>query len=237
MQELKTSARINTQELTGRSVTIFFEPYFITLTGRWYWDLSSDCVFCSNVMVSWQHGSEATKGIIHPDDVDKVKEKLEGDTIKDLEFRIITTYGEVRTIAGEMLTVHSRTEFFNESEKQVRELRKNATDKKELEQLLLFKEVHEKADRFTNTGIWWYNDATNETWYSAEVFRIYDLAPFSLNPHLNTFLHFIHPEDRDVVEEYVSRSHKKKLRFILSTAFKPLSAKSIFSIFRNGCIR
>jgi PAS domain S-box-containing protein len=210
LQELRTSNKPDTQELTGRSVTFFFDPYFITLTGRWYWDFASNSVFCSNVIVSLELELETTKGIIHPDDVEKVKEKLEEDEIRQLQFRIITTYGEIRTVTGERLTVHSRTSFINEAEEQIKELSKNAADKKELEHLLLFKEISEKAARFTNTGIWWYNEATNETWYSAQVYRIYELAPFSLNPHLNTFLHFIHPEDRDVVQEYINRSHKEK---------------------------
>jgi PAS domain S-box-containing protein len=208
LQELRTSTRIDTQELTGRTVTIFFEPYFITLAGRWHWDFISDSVFCSNVMLSLQQDLEATKGIIHPDDAEKVKTKLEADTIRHLEFRIITSYGEVITIAGEKLTVLSRIEFFDEAIKQVRELSQNAIDKKELQELQLFKEVHEKADRLTNTGIWWHNAATSETWYSAEVFRIYGLAPFSANSHLNTFLPFIHEEDMQTVQEYISQSYQ-----------------------------
>jgi PAS domain S-box-containing protein len=208
LQELRTSTAVDTQELTGKAVTIFFEPYFITLTGHWQWDFVSDSVFCSNVMVSLQQDIEATKGIIHPDDVGKVKTKLEANAIRHLEFRIITTYGEVKTITGEKLTVHSRTEFFDEATKLVRQLSQNAIDKKELQHLQLFKEVHEKADRVTNTGVWWHNAATSETWYSAEVFRIYELAPFSVNPHLNNFLPFIHHEDRQLVEEYINQSYK-----------------------------
>ena len=209
MQELKTSTKVETQGLTGRSVTIFFEPNFITLTGRWNWDFASNSILCSNVMLTLQD-FQGTKGIVHPDDVDMVREKLEADKISHLEFRIITTYGEVRNVVGEWITVQSKVPFFNEAENHLQQLSKTAAEKKELEQLLLFKKVSEHADRVTRTGIWWYNEATNETWYSVEVFHIYDLAPFSLNPHLNTFLSFIHSEERNVVEEYVNRSHKEK---------------------------
>jgi len=209
LQELKTSTRVETGELTGRSVIIFFEPYFITLTGRWHWDFTSDSILCSNVMLSLPD-FQGTKGIIHPDDVDKVREKLGQEKIRHLEFRIITSYGEVRTIAGELIAVHSRSSFLNEAESHLQQLSKTAVEKKELEHLTIFKQVQEQANRVTNTGIWWYNDTTNETWYSAEVFRIYDLPPFSLNPHLNTFLSFIHPDERDIVEEYLNRSYKEK---------------------------
>lgn len=210
MQELKTSVNNITAELTGKSVTIFFEPDFITLTGRWYWDFVSDAVFCSNVMLSFPQDFGGTKGIIHPDDVERVKSKLELDEIRHLEFRIITTYGEVRNIVGERIAVYSRTPFQENVESRLHQLSRTAVEKKELEHLLLFKQARENADRISNTGIWWYNDATSETWYSAEMFHIYGLAPFSLNPHLNTFLSFIHPEDRNVVEDYLSISHKAR---------------------------
>ena len=208
LQDLKTSTSTTTRELTERAVTIFIEPSFVTFSGHWYWDFASDAVFCSNVMLTIPHNFSGTKGIIHPDDVETVKEILDADEISHLEFRIITTYGEVKNIFGELLTVHSRTPFGDETQSQLQELSKMAFEKKELEQLLLFKQIRENADRFTNTGIWWYNDATSETWYSAEVYRIYGLAPFSLNPHLNTFLSFIHAEDREVVEEYLNVSYK-----------------------------
>ena len=208
LQELKTSTSTPTRELTEKTVTIFFEPSFVILSGSWYWDFASDAIFCSNVMLSIPNDFSGTKGIIHPDDVETVKEKLDVDEIRHLEFRIITTYGEVKNIVGELVTVHSRTPFSAEAESQLNELSKTSFEKKELDQLLLLKQIHENTDRFTNTGIWWYNDATSETWYSAEVFRIYELAPFSLNPHLNTFLSFIHDEDRDVVEDYLNISYK-----------------------------
>lgn len=208
MQQLKTSTSVDKGALTERSVTIFFEPCFTTLTGRWYWDLSSDSVFCSNVMLSFPHIFEGTKGIIHPDDVDQLKEKLQADKIRRVEFRIITTYGEVKTIVGESVTVYARTD---EAEARLQQVAQAAVEKKEFEQLLLFKEMYEKVNRLTHTGVWWYNDTTKETWYSAEVFRIYGLAPFSLNPHLNTFLCFIHAEEREVVEEFLNRSYREKI--------------------------
>ena len=210
MQELKTSTSTTKRELTDRTVTIFFDPSFVTLAGNWYWDFASDAVFCSNVMLSFPPDYSGTKGIIHPDDVESIKEKLEANDITHLEFRIITSYGEVKNIVGESIAVQSQLPFSDEAENQLRHLSKTAIEKKELDHLLLFKQVCENADRVTNTGVWWYNDATSETWYSAEIYRIYELAPFSLNPHLNTFLSFIHTEDREVVEDYLNHSYKAR---------------------------
>lgn len=211
MQELKTSTQRTTQELTGRTVTIFFAPHLITLAGNWHWDLASDAIFCSNVMMALPQEFEGTKGIIHPDDVEHVKEQLHSERIRHLEFRLITSYGEVRNVIGESVFVEERKPFVDTVESQLSERTGFAIEKKEGEYLFLFKEIHEKADRFNKTGIWWYNESTNETWYSAEVYRIHNLAPFSINAHLNTFLPFVHPEDRDVVEEYIHRSYKEKI--------------------------
>jgi PAS domain S-box-containing protein len=209
LQDLKLSTHTAaTEELTGRSVTIFFEPDYITLTGRWFWDFASDAIYCSNVMLPFPDSVIGTKGIIHPDDVDRVREKLQWDEVRQLEFRIITTYGEVKKIVGEAIKVHSRAPFTVATESRLQEISAEALERKELEHLSIFKQVRESADRITSTGVWWYNNVTTETWYSAEVFRIYELAPFSLNPHLNTFISFIHPEDRDVVEDYVNLSHR-----------------------------
>jgi PAS domain S-box-containing protein len=210
LQELKIPTQRDTQELTGRTVTIFFEPYLITVCGSWYWDFASDAVFCSNVMLAFPGSFEGTQGIIHPDDVELVRKKLAPGKADRLEFRLITTYGEVKTILGESIHVQEQTPFADIVENCLQAVAKTYVEQKEFERLLLFKQVQEKVHRFNNTGIWWYNDSTNETWYSAEVFRIFDLAPFSLNAHLNTFLSFIHPDDREVVEEYRNRSYKEK---------------------------
>jgi PAS domain S-box-containing protein len=241
LQELKLSTHTAaTEELTGRSVTIFFDPDYITLTGYWFWDFASDAVFCSNVILPFGKGMVGTKGIIHPDDVEVVREKLKWDEIRQLEFRIITTYGEVKKVVGERIKVHSRNPFATEAENQLQEISEASIDKKEMEQLSLFRQVRESADRFTSTGVWWYNTVTTETWYSAEVFRIYELPPFSLNPHLNTFLSLIHPEDRDVVEDYINLSHKRRTplhieyRILTSAGEKYVQHISEWNFLPNG---
>jgi PAS domain S-box-containing protein len=210
LQELKTSTQRTTQELTGRTVTIYFEPHFITLAGKWYWDFASDAVFCSNVMMALPQEFEGTKGIIHPDDAEQLREQLALEQIDHLEFRLITSYGEVRAIIGEAIIVVPQKPFPHTLESRLDALAQSSAEKKELEHLSLYKEVRERAGRFNHTGIWWYNESTNETWYSSEVYRIHDVAPFSINAHLNTFLSFIHADDRDVVEEYLHRSYREK---------------------------
>jgi len=211
LQELKITTRLATEEFTGKAVTLFFQSQFYVLAGSWYWDLMADAVFCSDIIFSLPTDFEGTKGIIHPDDVDKLKEQLQGENILQFDFRIITTYGEVKTIIGQNITIQQTGSGLDDVQQFLHhDAEKEQEWKKDYEKLLLYKEAQERASRYTNTGIWWYNDTTHETWYSAEIYRIYDLPPFSLNPHLNTFNSFIHPEERSAVEEFTDKAFAEK---------------------------
>ena len=209
MQELKKNETASkTEGLSGKSVTIFIGSTFILLSGNWYWDLYADAVFCSDVMLSVPAEFTGTRGIIHPDDLQGLKEHLNGsEKIKDLQFRIITTYGEIKTLIGQNISVEENKEGF---EKLQENLMRTVTDAKEYENFQLLKEVYSKAEKDTQTGVWFYNSVTNKTWYSDYVFRLYDLLPQSLNAHLHTFHSFIHPDERDIVTEFVEKAYKQR---------------------------
>jgi PAS domain S-box-containing protein len=210
LQELKIKQGLKTEELQGRSVTIFLQQDFIVVSGHWDWTINSDAVFCSDVMLSLPAGFEGTKGIIHPDDLSQVKEQVMEEKIDLLEFRIITTYGEIKILTGEKLKVESREKTHELQAMLLEETRAELNRKKEIEELQLSKEIYEKLERYKAAGIWWYNNSTNETWYSAQVFRIYELPPQSLNAHLNTFTEFIHPEDKETVIEFMDKASRQQ---------------------------
>lgn len=211
MQEPKITQGLKTEELTGRIVTLFLQSEFIILSGNWYWDMAADAVFCSDVMFSFPTEFYGVKGLIHPDDAAAIKTQLAKETELHLEFRIITSYGEVKTIVGEKIGILQAGEGIEQPESY---LVKNAAEeilqKKDHGHLQQLKEIYERTERFTNTGIWWYNETTNQSWYSAQVYRIFDLPPFSLNAHLNTFSPFIHPEDRETVIEFVDKAYREQ---------------------------
>ena len=63
--------------------------------------MQTDAVFCSDVMLPPPEHFVGTSGIVHPDDLQTVKEDLLfGKRINELKFRMITTYGEVKEISG-----------------------------------------------------------------------------------------------------------------------------------------
>jgi PAS domain S-box-containing protein len=211
VQEQKTTKGLRTEELTARTVTIFLESNFKLLTGNWFWDMAADAVFCSDVMLSLPMQFVGVKGIIHPEDVETVRDKVSKEKSFSLEFRIITTYGEVKTITGERINIEKTETGLDQVEQHL--LQTAAEEmlwKKDYEFLQQLTQIYERTERYSNTGVWWYNENTNECWYSAHIFRIYDLPPFSLNAHLDTFTPFIHPEDREVVIEFVDKAYKEK---------------------------
>jgi PAS domain S-box-containing protein len=213
LQEVQKQAALQTEKGAQKTVTVFIKSNFIVLRGEWKWELNSDAIFCSDVTFSLSQAFEGTKAIIHPDDISFLKEIFTQakNKIEHLQFRIITTYGEVKTVACDNISF----EKINNEEglAQPGVLQQTATElivQKEYESLQLQKEIYERSEKFTGTGIWYYNTATNKTWYSSHIFRIYNLPPQSLNVHLNTFVSFIHPEDKEPVIEYTARAFKKR---------------------------
>ncbi|RPD47559.1 PAS domain S-box protein [Paracnuella aquatica] len=149
---------------------------------------------------------EGTKGIIHPEDKPRVVaalELLQNMGADQLDFRLITTYGEIKTLSGRNIYLDL------ESESPADDTTNNswvaATDelagKKEAALLRLRQALSETAEKQQGSGTWYINKSTGETWFSDGVFRIHGLAPQSLNAHPNTFNSFIHADDRGPVLE------------------------------------
>ncbi|HZH01025.1 MAG TPA: hypothetical protein VEY32_08080, partial [Flavisolibacter sp.] len=77
MQEVKRKAAASIMDgQETRKVNIYVDSLLTLLTGQWQWDMISDAVFCSDVIISIPYTFYGTKGIIHPDDVTAVREAL-----------------------------------------------------------------------------------------------------------------------------------------------------------------
>ena len=103
MQEALSRLTNETAESVQRTVSVVINSHLQVLSGNWKWDLFSGAVYCSDVMC-FPPDFEGTAGIIHPDDLNHVKAALplirDGEAVS-LQFRMITTYGEVKTISGD----------------------------------------------------------------------------------------------------------------------------------------
>jgi len=181
------------------------------LSGQWDWNLASDAVYCSDVM-SFPPQFEGTKGIFHPDDLNEVIKALEimqDQAVPCLQFRLITTFGEVKLLTGHEVSIAAApVEQESEALKQNLENRlQEIGTRKEAATLRLQQQLHEINDKAFGTGTWYTNKATGDTWYSDNVYRLHGVPPHTLNAHANTFHHFIHSEDRVAVSEAIENAY------------------------------
>jgi PAS domain S-box-containing protein len=154
---------------------------------------------------------------VHPDDLERLKNLVRDcneDHPTDIEFRIITSYGQVETIFGEDVFPVS-SEKINVEEKILRYETTQRSRLDELEQRVSHLEERQKSwqqtELLTDTGTWFYNKVTTEMYYSDGVFRIYGILPQSLNAHPNTFHSYIHPDDQATVAEFIDKAFHEEV--------------------------
>ena len=212
MQELKTKEAVRVEEAAEKSVSVFLQSSFFELSGTWQWDLATDAFFCSDVMFSFPADFPGTKAIFHPDDLAIVKEALSANaTVAGLEFRVITTYGEVKLLTGWNITVQNAGQPPVAMPDQTAKSAARDQEQKAAQQHYeILKEVAERSERLTSTGSWYYNSVSAKAWYSDFVFYLHGLAPQSLNAHLHTFQPFVHPEDAVLVAEFLDKAFAEK---------------------------
>lgn len=203
-------------ETGEKSLLLYIDAQLIILKGRWNWELYSDVVFCSDVILSDYEWFEGTKAIIHPEDTDHLKQHLRflrQTGVSTFGFRIITTYGEIKTLRGEDVAVHNPGPASQYRLLEVLQEKAAAAKEaaREVEWMNLAKKGFELSEQVTRIGTWYINTSSNEISYSDEVYRIYGLPPQSVNPHLNTFFSYIHPEDAALVNESFDRAYNAQL--------------------------
>jgi PAS domain S-box-containing protein len=201
---LKTITGVN------RGVTVLFQSKYYVLSGNWHWNFHTENIFCSDVILSLSPDNQATHGIIHPDDITTIQKQLTQPQIEipEISFRIISTNGMVHTIDG----YEVRIDEVKDATTELTALVEHSTiEEKELSVLRLMREVYATTEKITDTGVWFYNASTFETWYSDHVFRLHGMPPQSLNSHFHTFLGFIHPAEREQTHEFIETAYKKRV--------------------------
>ncbi|HVK96180.1 MAG TPA: PAS domain-containing protein, partial [Flavisolibacter sp.] len=210
LAELKNRPGSNITEIKSKTVTFLLDSQYHIITGSWYWDMESDTAFISDVIISLPTDFEGTKAIFHPDDVEEVKARMKGEEVAFLDFRIITTYGEVKTVTGEHLSIEPVEPIDQLTDDILQSVLKELEFKEEYSKIKLKNEIYGKCESFSQTGIWYHNTSTYKTWYSPYVYKLHELAPFSINAHLHSFHQFIHPDDKDIVIEYLDKAFTEK---------------------------
>ncbi len=207
MNKIESVSKISSQGTSpasgGRQVHLYLDGKLHTLRGAWEWDLHADEVFCSDVMIQAPAGFQGTKALIHPEDSASVKAELARKN-SAFQFRIITTYGEVRLLGGKELKL---TEKLSPPESLPDDLPLSYMRS----EISVKKACYEFSERTGSTGTWYINTSTNETWYSDFIYRLHGVAPQSLNPHPHTFHSFVHPDDQQIVSDYFDLSFSRRL--------------------------
>lgn len=214
MYVTKPSAPVSTDAVSTRQVVLHLNSSLYTLEGGWEWDMLSDAVYCSDVMFNFPEDFEGTKSIIHPDDKEQIIALLseQDSAIPQITFRIITTYGEVKTISGADVTYSTSSRLDVANPAQVLDnIQKQKKQEDELTTLLHVKDMAEVMEGLVNTGAFSFNISTGHAFYSDKVFKIFRLPPQSLNVQLYTFASFIHPEDKPKALEAIDTSIRRQL--------------------------
>ena len=212
-KDVKKKSASGLAAVESKTVTVFLRASLCRLLGAWHWEMNAPAVFCSDVMLSLPPDFDGAKAIFHPDDLEFINEQLTGkQQIPFLRFRIITTYGEVKTLTGENITVDPHdggpTEWLNGL---YGSLINKAQHKIELAHLQTLQQVHAQNSHATGTGAWYCNASSGKTWFDDAVFVMHGLPPQSLNAHLHTFQACLHPYDKDLVIEFTDRAFAQRM--------------------------
>jgi len=131
------------------------------------------------------------------------RESRRGVQAHEIQFRIRKSDGQIRWIEHACQSVRGpQGEFLG-----YRVSNRDVTERKLAEEAARKKdESLAEAQRIAHLGNWKWNIETNELAWSDEVYRIFDLHPQEFGATYDAFLEFVHPDDREAVQEAVNRS-------------------------------
>jgi PAS domain S-box-containing protein len=186
----------------------------ITLMGNWRWDVLRNTVWLSDGMYEI-YEIDDKEGVIsfdnlvhfvHPEDKENVEEHAKA-TIENKVFendfisRIVTAKGETKILRllgkvktnnlGEVIEVIGTTQ--------------DITEQKMAEtELLLKNKFLSFAERITKMGNWQWNLVTGALQWSDNMHEIYASDKNQIDLSYETFISFVHPEDKAMVAKFVA---------------------------------
>jgi len=139
--------------------------------------------------------------IVHKDDLQRVKETIEGELSGvpyDLEYRIVTPDGNIKF-------VHVKTKaIYNENNEPVKTIGiiRDITRQKQVEKSQReFGDSLNQAREVACAGIWKYDVLKKEFIISEGVYQIFNNEPDDFAGDFQELLRFVHPEDRAKTQE------------------------------------
>ncbi|MFY9521044.1 MAG: EAL domain-containing protein [Caldicoprobacterales bacterium] len=186
--------------------------------GSWTYDIKNDEMYRSDGLYrildcsveDLKHNFNSFYSFVHPEDLDKVRavdyDFWEGKE-SDIEFRIYRKSGELRYI-------HEVTKVIRDEDgcpAKVVGIMQDITDRKLLEQrLMISNKCLEETQRLAHIGSWEINHIDNTVYWSDEAYRIHGIEPDQYENNFDFFFNkFIHPEDRDMILNILSKPSKE----------------------------
>ena len=189
--ELKKKTVFETDEASEiRVIYLFIDSQLYMVSGSWLWDLHTNELFCSDVMLALEKEElPAPRCIIYPEDLPTVYQLLEKCKERervDASIRLITSHGKPITIRAFGYFECEKSEGFLDLllQRSVKKYVQTRTRDEEWQKESLQLQGYRYVERLYRNGIWYLNTATHECYYSDEVFRIHGVPPQSLNTHL-----------------------------------------------------
>ncbi|MBU0489480.1 MAG: PAS domain S-box protein [Bacteroidetes bacterium] len=177
-------------------------------------------------------GTITEKDVVHPDDWSSISEQIKLSVkqlpVTDLEFRIIRADKQIRhvnlcaapvfeggTFVGTRASVRDITEQKDFTDLQVLHKKVNEQTDQYLAIIDDINKVKERveaselklkeAQQLAKIGNWELDLVNNVLYWSDEIFRIFGCEPQEFGATYEAFLGFIHPDDREMVNEAYTR--------------------------------
>ncbi|MGB0714753.1 MAG: PAS domain-containing protein, partial [Phycisphaerae bacterium] len=152
---------------------------------------------------------------IHPDDRERITqsviELLEGQDVRwDAEYRLLLADGTYADVFDRAFIARDQT---GKATRVLGAMSDMTLRRRAEKQLAELQDRFESAVLGASEGLWDYNPATAEVWYSDSFKQLVGLTPDqydSFKPHLDSFLELIHPDDKEptmsAVNSHVERN-------------------------------
>ncbi|MBD2362183.1 PAS domain-containing protein [Anabaena minutissima FACHB-250] len=185
-------------------------------TGIWDWNLKTNQLIWSENLFSLFGITPDTfevnyenflNLIVHPEDREPLHQSvlraINQQVPHDIEFQFLTPDGKVgwSVCKGKVFYDDTGQPF------QMIGVNMNITERKQAEVALRESEQRlQIALSASSTGIWDWNLKTNEVIWSESMFPLFDVNPDKFEGKFESFLNFVHPEDREFVAHSMTRA-------------------------------
>ena len=194
------------------------------LTGSWQWEPETDQYFWADSMfllhgltpsINGLIAIEAAHQMIYPDDFpvwQNFWEDLHKAGLAEAKFRIITSDGKIKQVYAQAKGIIGREGehlFRGSFQEEKTELHQYLLDEIRRKDVRI--NILERAEEIAQSGTWQINLTTYQTFYSDNMFRLHGVQPGSISSHPDSFVRFIHPDDKTVVMNTFEKSYHEKI--------------------------